>query len=145
MLRQSGRKSVMKAVLFIVLAIFITSAYAAEKTVTLGGGFWKKAKGAAVIKDAAGGQKELTIDAKGLKPNGVYTVWLVNMKPAMEMSGLGAGDYSFKSDSKGNGRYSATIPGAELEKWQMLIIAYHPDGDPKNMKRHKDALKGELK
>ena len=64
------------------------------------------AKGEVVITDGKAGQKEITITMTGLKPNYVYTVWLVNMKPKMDMLGVGTGDYSFKSDGKGAG----TIP-----------------------------------
>ena len=51
----------------------------------------KGAKGEAVITDSKAGQKEMTITMTGLKPNSVYTVWLVNMKPKM---GEGQGSLS---------------------------------------------------
>lgn len=100
----------------------------------------KGAKGEAVITDSKAGQKEMTITMTGLKPNSVYTVWLVNMKPKMDMLGVGTGDYSFKSDGKGMANYSATIASAELEKWEMLEIAFHPDGNAKDMKKMQIAL-----
>jgi hypothetical protein len=105
----------------------------------------KGATGEVAIVDAKAGQKELTITIAGLKPNSVYTVWLVNMKPKMDMAGVGTGDYSFKSDAKGAASYSATISGAELAKWQMLEIAYHPGGDAKDMKKMQIALSGPIK
>jgi hypothetical protein len=104
----------------------------------------KGAKGEAMIKDSGAGQKEITLHMTGLKPNSVYTVWLVNMKPKMDMIGIGEGNYAFKSDPQGDGHYSATVSSDELQKWQMLEIAYHPDGDPKNMKNHGTALKAGL-
>lgn len=94
----------------------------------------KGASGTAVIVDKGGDRKEVTIAAKGLKPNSVYTVWLVNVKPKMDMAGLGEGDYSVKSDAKGDASYSATIGSADLSKWQLIELAYHPSGDPRNMK-----------
>jgi hypothetical protein len=106
----------------------------------------KGASGETVILDKGGDQKEVTITAKGLKPNSVYTVWLVNVKPKMDMAGLGVGDFHFKSDDKGKASYSATIGSAELSKWQLIDLAYHPSGDPKNMKEMENtALVGELK
>jgi hypothetical protein len=81
----------------------------------------------------------------GLKPNEVYTVWLVNMKPKMAMVGLGAGDYAFTSDANGNGRYTGTVSAVELGKWQQLKIAHHPDRNPRNMKNIGSALEGNLK
>lgn len=137
------RLSLIVILLFILLA-HLTLSEAAEQKIPLKGDFWKSASGEAVIKDMAQGQKEISIDAKGLNANGVYTVWFVNMKPKMDMTGVGIGDYSFKTDAKGEGHYMANVPAAEIEKWQMLEVAYHPDGDPKNMKDIKIALKAIL-
>jgi hypothetical protein len=103
------------------------------------------AKGEVVITEGKAGQKEITITMTGLKPNSVYTVWLVNMKPKMDMLGVGTGYYSFKSEGKGNANYTATISNAELENWEMLEIAYHPDGNAKDMKKMQMALNGSVK
>ncbi len=106
----------------------------------------KGASGTAVIVDKGGDRKEVTIAAKGLKPNSVYTVWLVTMTPKMDMAGLGGGDYSVKSDEKGDASYSATIGSEDLSKWQLIELAYHPSGDPKNTKELMNtALIGKLK
>ncbi|MCI0528536.1 MAG: hypothetical protein L0Y56_13940 [Nitrospira sp.] len=129
---------------FVMLISFL-SAEAQQKLVLKAGPVGKGASGEAVIKDLGQDQKEITIEAKGLKPNAVYTVWLVNMKPKMDMVGVGTGDYLFKSDDKGNGHYSANVSAAELEKWQVLEIAYHPDGDPKNMKKMEIALEADIR
>ena len=102
------------------------------------------AKGEAVIKEGGNGRTEITLHMTGLKPKSVYTVWLVNMKPKMDMIGIGEGDYSFRSDDRGNGHYAATVSADELAKWQMLEVAYHPDGDPQNMKKMGIALKTEF-
>lgn len=104
----------------------------------------KDASGTAVIRDKGAGQKELAITASGLKPDGIYTVWLVNMTPKMDMTGVGAGDYAFKADAQGRGSYTATVSAAELAKWQILEVAYHPDGKATNMKGIKIALKATL-
>jgi hypothetical protein len=103
------------------------------------------AQGEAVISDAGAGSKEVVITASGLKPNEVYTVWLVNMKPKMDMAGVGTGDYAFTSDAAGNGRYTATVSGGTLDKWQVIKIAHHPDRNPGNMKNIGSALDGHLK
>jgi len=64
----------------------------------------------------------------------------------MDMAGLGEGDYSFRSDDKGSATLSATISAADLAKWQLIELAYHPSGDPKNMKELMNtALLGKLK
>ncbi len=140
------QKRVTALVLFFILAISLAPALAEEVRIPLmGKGVWKKASGEAVIKDAEAGQKEITIDAKGLKKNGVYTAWFVNMKPRMDMAGIGTGDYSFKGDDKGEGHYTAKVAASEVEKWQMIEIAYHPAGNPMDMKKMKIALAGKIK
>ncbi len=131
----------------LILTVFAVLAVAAgEQNITLKADkAGKGAKGQVVITDKGADQKEITITATGLKPDSVYTVWLVNMKPKMGMIGLGTGDYSFKSDNRGIGQYSTNVPAAELDKWQMVEVAYHPDGNPKNMKKMGIALKAPVK
>ncbi len=131
----------------LVLTVFTAFAVAAgqQKIKLKADKAGKGAKGQVVITDKGGDQKEITIATTGLKPDSVYTVWLVNMKPKMDMIGLGTGDYSFRSDNKGSGYYTASISVAELEKWQMVEIAYHPDGNPKNMKKMAIALNAPIK
>jgi len=87
---------------------------------------------------------KLTIAAKGLKPNAVYTVWLVNMQPTMTKAGAGTAPYDFKSDANGNARYAATLGESPLGKWQAIFIVRHPSGDPKAMDKMEDALMGKL-
>ena len=132
--------------IILVFTVFVMSAMAAnEQKITLKADkAGQGAKGEVVIADGKVGEKEITISMTGLKPNSVYTVWLVNMKPKMDMLGVGTGDYSFKSDGKGIGNYTATISNAEFEKWEMLEIAYHPDGNAKNMKKMQIALSGPI-
>lgn len=141
-------KKVVSAVLALVFTLFSGLVVAAgERRVALKADkHGKGASGSAVVADKGGDKKEVAITLKGLKPGAVYTVWLVNMKPKMDMAGLGAGEYSFRSDDKGNASYTATIDAAEFSKWQLLEIAYHPSGDAKNMKEMENtALIGKLK
>ena len=136
-----GKHKVVSSLLVVVFSLFTGLAIAAgdQKVALKADKAGKGASGTAVIVDKGGDQKEVAITAKGLKPNSVYTVWLVNMKPKMDMAGLGGGDYSFKSDDKGNATFSATIGSADLAKWQLVEVAYHPSGDPKNMKEMENA------
>jgi hypothetical protein len=143
-----AKQKVLSSLMVVVFTLFTGLAIAAgEQKVTLKADkAGKGASGAAVIVDKGGDQKGVTITAKGLKPNSVYTVWLVNVKPKMDMAGLGEGDYSFRSDDKGSATLSATISAADLAKWQLIELAYHPSGDPKNMKELMNtALLGKLK
>jgi len=131
-----AKRVVISSVLVVVFSLIAGLAVAAgeQKIALKADKAGKGASGAAVITDKGGDQKGVAITAKNLKPNSVYTVWLVNMKPKMDMAGLGEGDYSFRSDDKGNATFSATIGSADLSKWQLIELAYHPSGDPKNMK-----------
>ena len=129
----------------LLLLLTLSPVSAAERVALLAGPDMRGAQGEAVISDVGSGNKEVKITAQGLKPNEVYTVWLVNMKPKMDMAGLGAGDYAFTSDAKGNGRYTATVSGATLDGWQLIEVAHHPDRNPRNMDKMGIALKGELK
>jgi hypothetical protein len=85
-------------------------------------------------------ENSLSIQAKGLHPNSVYTVWFVNMKPKKTEAGAGTAPFMFKTDGQGNGNYSASLTEAPFGKWQMIMIVLHPDGDPMNMKGMVGAL-----
>lgn len=99
----------------------------------------KGASGSVAVKDG-----DLTIAARGLKPNSVYTVWFVNMKPEMKKAGVGTAPYDFKSDAKGNATFKAKVDEAELGKWQVLMIVRHPTGDPTKMEPMEDWLAAKL-
>lgn len=138
-------------ILLLAVVLFAAFAVAAEQKITLQAGpGGKGASGEAAIKDSemtlrGEPQKDISISASGLQPNSVYTVWFVNEKPKMEMEGVGKADYSFKSDDKGNGSYTAAVPASEVNKWSLLEVALHPDGNPKNMDNIQIALKGSLR
>lgn len=97
------------------------------------------AKGTAVIAD-----DHINLQARGLKPEAVYTVWFVNMKPKKSETGAGTAPYMFKTDQWGNGSYSAPLNETPLGKWSMIMVVQHPNGDPKDMKHMVGALKASL-
>jgi uncharacterized RDD family membrane protein YckC len=97
------------------------------------------ASGTAVIND-----HEISIEVNGLKTNAVYTAWFVNMKPKKHETGAGEPPYMFKTDSYGNGAYSAPLKGSPFGKWRMLMIVLHPNGDPTDMKNMVGALSAKL-
>jgi hypothetical protein len=102
--------------IILVFTVFAMSSVAAneQKIALKGDKDGQGAKGEVVITDSKASRKEIAITMMGLKPNSVYTVWLVSMKPKMDMLGVGTGDFSFKSDGKGIGSYTATVANAEL-------------------------------
>ena len=97
------------------------------------------AKGTALIKD-----NYVSIQARGLKANSIYTVWFVNMKPKKNETGAGSAPYMFKTDANGFGQYSAALSESPFGKWQMIMIVLHPNGDPADMKSMVGALKAKL-
>jgi len=97
------------------------------------------AKGTALIKDSY-----LSIQARGLKPDSVYTVWFVNMKPKKHETGAGSAPYMFKTDTNGFGQYSSSLSESPFGKWQMIMIVLHPNGDPADMNSMVGALKAKL-
>src|SRR5210317_179324 len=82
----------------------------------------------------------ISIHAKGLRPESVYTVWFVNMKPRKHETGAGSAPYVFRTDSKGNGAYAATLSESPFGEWAMIMVVLHPNGNPKDMKSMKGAL-----
>ena len=94
------------------------------------------AKGSAVIDN-----HQVSIQARGLKPDSVYTVWFVNMKPKKHETGAGAAPYMFRTDQWGDGNYSAPLDEAPFGRWSMVMVVLHPNGDPKDMKNMVGALK----
>ncbi len=93
------------------------------------------------------GDKSLSIQTKGLKPNAVYTVWFVNMDAKMKPkahAGVGKAPFMFKTDSLGRGSYSAPLNESPFGKWQVVMIMLHPNGDPTDMKNAMGALKAKL-
>ena len=97
------------------------------------------ASGTAVID-----QNHVSVQARGLKSDSVYTVWFVNMKPRKNETGAGNAPYMFRTDKWGNGNYSAPLMEAPFGKWAMVMVVLHPNGDPKDMKRMVGALKAAL-
>ena len=85
-------------------------------------------------------ESSLKIDAKGLRPNGIYTAWFVNMKPKKHETGAGTAPYMFKTDSNGNGTYETRLSDSPHGKWSVLMVVLHPTGDPMDMKNMVGAL-----
>ncbi len=97
------------------------------------------ASGTALIGDG-----KIDIQAEGLKPDSVYTVWFVNMKPKKHETGAGSAPYTFKTNSNGNGSYASVLNESPVGKWEMIMIVLHPNGDPADMKNMVGALKAKL-
>ena len=120
----------------ILMMTFSSFVWAGDVTLTLMVDKSQKgASGTASIND-----NRIKIEAEGLRPNGVYTVWFVNMKPKKQEAGAGTMPYMFKTNSDGKGAYESTLSRSPFGKWSVLMIVLHPTGDPKDMKNMVPAL-----
>ena len=120
-------------------------------TVSLGGIAWAGELPMMAAKDhpnASGtldlSRDKISIQAEGLKPDSVYTVWFVNMKPKKSEAGAGTAPYMFKTDSQGKGSYEAPLSESPFGKWQMVMVVLHPDDNPKNMRNMVEALSAKV-
>jgi hypothetical protein len=86
------------------------------------------------------GDGKIRIQVAGLRPNGVYTVWFVNMKPKKQEAGAGAAPYSFRTDRHGKGSYESLLSESPFGKWRTIMVVRHPTGDPAGMKNMAPAL-----
>lgn len=83
---------------------------------------------------------QISIQAEGLRSNGVYTVWFVNTKPRKHEAGAGSAPFAFRTDGQGKGRYESALPESPFGKWSMIMVVRHPNGDPADMKHMIPAL-----
>lgn len=107
----------------------------------------ENAAGEVVVTDVFEGGydiKEISVDASGLEPYSVYTVWLAKDKPAGDFRGLGIGDHAFKTDGEGKGRFVTTVNAYDYMDYDTLQVALHPDDNPENLDNAVVALTGEL-
>lgn len=140
------KRSLFAAATAFVAAAFISTAYA-EFTLPIEGVFDASgAKGEVRVEEGRSRSDldEITVEVSGLMPGSVYTVWLAREDPARLIKGLGVDDHSFTTDSAGSGRFSATVYEGELNRWDMIEIAYHPNGDPGDLDNAQTALRGDL-
>ncbi len=89
-------------------------------------------------------KNHVSIQARGLKPDSVYTVWFVNPKPKKHVAGVGSAPYMFRTDKWGDGNYTSELAEAPFGKWAMVMVVLHPDGNPKDMKHMVGALRAKL-
>ncbi|HEX8950029.1 MAG TPA: hypothetical protein VF790_13760 [Dissulfurispiraceae bacterium] len=108
-----------------------------------------QARGDLIMRDTEGTvrgvpQKEITVQAAGLHPNSLYTVWLANDKPQPQFSKLGEGDNSFRSDAKGFGTFTALVPVSDLSNWKSVEVAFQPTGDLNDVRTRQFALRSNI-
>jgi len=130
-----------KAVPFLLLLVFVAaSSGAAEVSFPLKGE--KDSHGESGT--AALADRMIRIQAEGLRPNEVYTVWFVNMKPEKREAGAGNAPYVFRTDGQGKGLYESPLSESPFGKWSTLMVVRHPTGDPGDMKNMVPALSAKI-
>jgi hypothetical protein len=80
------------------------------------------------------GTDKLKIQADGLKPDSVYTVWFVNMKPKKDQAGAGSPPFMFTTDASEKGKYDTSLSKSPVGKWSTIMVVLHPSGDLVDMK-----------
>jgi hypothetical protein len=129
------------AIIGLISILIFSNAWASsgERTFILESIGDQNAGGTAIIDD-----NHLSVQASGLKPDAVYTVWFVNTKPKKHEAGAGQEPYLFRTDNHGKGVYRSSLDESPFGKWAMIMIVLHPNGDPKDMKNMVGALKATL-
>lgn len=142
------KRSLIGAALTLAAAAFFSNAALASYEVPLEGSMgFRDARGVALIEEGTGTvyeQEQITINVGGLKPNSVYTAWLAKDKAGERLQGLGIKPYSFKTDASGSGNFVATVGEGELQRWDNIEIAYHPNNDPSDLQSSQIALRGDF-
>ena len=101
------------------------------------------ARGETAIRDVGAGQKEVLITAEGLKPNEVYTVWLVNMKPKRDMAGPGGGGFALSNAAPGKGQYAVSASGAGIGRGGGIAGAHPPPPHTRDQEQNGGERRGE--
>lgn len=135
---QFGRTAIFGASA-LAIALIATSAAAADYKVELSAATeqgvpadytseqWLEARGEArAVVD--GDQHEITFEASGLVPEGLYTFWWVSSGLLGMSMGPGGGvpDNEFATDAEGHAATTIRVPSDN--DYQMMVVVYHADG-----------------
>lgn len=125
----------------VFVGAFQSSALALER-VDLKAEAFKDARGEITISEESREQRRLEVNLTGLEPNAVYTLWFTGEREGQRAT-VGK-ESTFRSDSTGKAVFSTVVSENEIEKWDRFEVAYHPDGNPKNLKGSINLLSGDL-
>jgi hypothetical protein len=88
---------------------------------------WLKAIGVASMSMGSTGTDTIVVKLGRLVPDGLYTLWWVNMKPSMTMGPAAEPPANqFNADANGNATVTFTVPSKN--DYQTLFVAFHADG-----------------
>lgn len=133
-----------RLVITALAAVFLTSAavWGSPSRVELTGEAWDSAAGEAVVTDVENEEKEIRVEASGLQPNSLYSIWLIDETPMLGDIGIGSGDLTFETDADGNGSYIVRIPARQFKDWDKIEILHHPNNDTEDLEGAELALLG---
>jgi hypothetical protein len=118
-------------------ALAVGAAFAAESDLSAADGSgvpegydrqaWMQASGQARVVEQIDGEDVVVLQAEGLVPDGIYTVWWVNERlVGMDMGpGGGLPQNTFTADHEGNAEARLTVDSGH--GYEMMVIAYHAD------------------
>jgi len=88
---------------------------------------WKQAKAKVTITDVSSDTYTIQVEASGLVPDGLYTLWWVKDQIIGKDMGPAGGtpDNEFRADSNGNATTTITVPADH--DYGMMGVAYHAD------------------
>lgn len=90
-----------------------------------------KAKGKVELGCYSDDKDYFKLDAQGLDPHSVYTVWFSSgLKEGADRAGVGKEPFSFKTGGGGSVLYQAPLKTCPLIKYRWIIVLKHPDGNP---------------
>ncbi len=117
--------------LLLAAAVFfaVAPAYADTESMEMESFLWEDSRAEVEVTDAAEGEKEITIRAENLMPDSMYTVWLVNEEQGGAAM-VNPMEHGFMTDSEGNGAFNVVVPEEELQNWDRIEVAWHPEGAP---------------
>lgn len=93
----------------------------------MAGETWMEASGEARVVSRENGEDVVEVEASGLVPDGLYTIWWVTPQTiGMDMGpGGGAPENEFRADAEGNAATTVRVPSDNT--YGMLVVAYHAD------------------
>ena len=130
----SRRKVLIILVLLFVIALFYTGADALAVEIKMKPAVPDtEARGLVTIKDAprVPSDRLLIVDVRGLRPDSVYSVWLVDKDTGKRTPAGLTGQNHFRTDPSGYAHYTDHTDRYKLDH-NTLEVAFHPDGDPGN-------------
>lgn len=88
---------------------------------------WMAARGEAEVVAQEDGQDLIELEASGLVPEGLYTLWWVNEGTFGTDMGPAGGvpENEFTADAEGNATATVRVPSDN--DYQMMVVAYHAD------------------